>query len=1146
MDDPVDYGRFADRLRQAAARGRASMWELLRDFQREWGYDEPGGEPEWARERQDEHRAAFTAEPHGEADPEGPLPGVDESLPVPAALDEWWQLPFNSFVHRPRLYFTNPVWPPTVRPDPSGYGPSDGLPEENPFVGPGADLRVCVFKTEYQVCNEWGYLAAEATRRDPRVLVSTEDGWQLQSRSISEFFLQLAVERLPGHYGWTVRLYQDDLDKDPEIIARLRAAYPEMGLLPWRELGIDGLAYGGPDAIIDHSQSGEADFPLVIRARTHAAAVRVATTLGVNLRESMIESPRGGPAMGQTRDVGPVTLAERDADARGRWEVVSVQPATSAEPASQAAPSGQTFPEDIPGSTVLAFDQSGSTAVVGDASGRVHVRMDGTEPRSRAIHDAPVTAAACLRLDNGRTVVVSGDASGTVRMWAPDIEPLEVPYAAREGSAVSALSAAPLLTGPGIAVAWTNGLVQVRDARSGLTSDDLWLGTGITALSLRPDASLWLTTRDATATLRLDLARLWPQRDLRLRMDEIDWESLVTARGSAEALPDLILQAASSDTTTARSAAEELRQNLHHQRRVPPAAAVAVPFLVELAADPANRVRDRIIPLLSSIAWAPDNITDAGDEELRWAREGRAAVEAAIPTLLELLDHPDPEIRVGAAWILADYPERVPELDPAMRARYAAEPDPGTAAALVLTIGHLWRSRDNAPIRWLRGVLAEGQSREVRAAAATALLWCGVVNLPDGLLSALQEELNARRSGLDNTFWTLDTDRADLLTGALESHPAALIELTATTLLTADQADQGPPARRAGTVMRTWRAAPVRLLPALAGLFPVRDSGIRQVVVDEIARGGPAVAELPEVGEALLPLLDDDSPWTAGRALEALARAGDARCLPALTTALAQPLADPTRCLAGMARHAAELVEPLHAHLASMERRTLDGVLAGIRTWGTRAEPLIPDLIGLLERRTSVSEVALTLGALGAADKHGPDGSPATAAVPLLRDHLGTGEGQVRTSAAWALWQITGEALPVLAATFVPVLTEDVARRLFALGPAALPAVPYLEPLLDTRHSAAAAACVIYRVTGDPALLPRVVDAVSATELGMLAVRALGGPAAGAATIRLTEIVNSERVLAEADDEDVIAVDRAYRDLAADALARIGAPAGSP
>jgi hypothetical protein len=54
--------------------------------------------------------------------------GVDFTLPVPQAL-EWWDLPFDSFVHDPRLYWTDPEWPPAVRPDPSGYGVADGLPE---------------------------------------------------------------------------------------------------------------------------------------------------------------------------------------------------------------------------------------------------------------------------------------------------------------------------------------------------------------------------------------------------------------------------------------------------------------------------------------------------------------------------------------------------------------------------------------------------------------------------------------------------------------------------------------------------------------------------------------------------------------------------------------------------------------------------------------------------------------------------------------------------------------------------------------------------------------------------------------------------------------------------------------------------------
>ncbi|MFI9306925.1 hypothetical protein [Streptomyces triculaminicus] len=130
------------------------------------------------------------------------------------------------------------VWPPTIRPDPSGYGASDGLPSGNPFVGPGDDRRVCVFMAENQYCNEWGYPAAHAHLADPHVLVSGLDEehepvWLLQSHSVSEFLLQLAVTRLPADYGYIV----EDNKVDPEVVTRLRAHLRPMGFLPWRELG---------------------------------------------------------------------------------------------------------------------------------------------------------------------------------------------------------------------------------------------------------------------------------------------------------------------------------------------------------------------------------------------------------------------------------------------------------------------------------------------------------------------------------------------------------------------------------------------------------------------------------------------------------------------------------------------------------------------------------------------------------------------------------------------------------------------------------------------------------------------------------------------------------------------------------------------
>ncbi|TNY37116.1 hypothetical protein [Thermomonospora catenispora] len=307
MSEIVDYGRFAERLARVMPRWDARdrmteaefaahladtgpRWELLDRFQREWGY-EPSGRPvvwpKGANAGHGEHMRKLGAEPTG-AEQDEPA-GADLSLPIPRALDEWWELPFNSFSRSPWLYWTNPEYPPRVRPDPSGYGAGPALPEDNPFVGPDEDRRVCVFMAEYEYCNEWGYLAAEAHLADPRVLVGLGEEWTLQDRSISEFFLHLAIERLPASLGW--RLETDD---DPELVERMRAAFPDMGLQPWRELEQEARCYGGPDVIVRHD-TGSGDFPVLLYGRTREAVERAAQTLGIDLSGHVVTGPERRP-----------------------------------------------------------------------------------------------------------------------------------------------------------------------------------------------------------------------------------------------------------------------------------------------------------------------------------------------------------------------------------------------------------------------------------------------------------------------------------------------------------------------------------------------------------------------------------------------------------------------------------------------------------------------------------------------------------------------------------------------------------------------------------------------------------------------------------------------------------------------------------
>lgn len=175
--EAIDYGRFAERLAaQRANQDPAKRWDLYREFQAEWGYVPTGGE-RW--------EGGDPVEPDDEEYDEDDLASMVPPEKIPAALPEWWKLPYNSFADSWLMYWTNPEWPPTWRPDPGGYGVAEGLEPDSAFVVDPEDLRMCCFTAEYQYCNEWAYQSAEAHLDDPRVFVTTGEGWVLQADSLS-------------------------------------------------------------------------------------------------------------------------------------------------------------------------------------------------------------------------------------------------------------------------------------------------------------------------------------------------------------------------------------------------------------------------------------------------------------------------------------------------------------------------------------------------------------------------------------------------------------------------------------------------------------------------------------------------------------------------------------------------------------------------------------------------------------------------------------------------------------------------------------------------------------------------------------------------------------------------------------------------
>ena len=148
------------------------------------------------------------------------------------------------------------------------------------------DHRLCVFMFEYEGCNSWVYAAGHARHDDPPVLVDVEDAdgqstWVLQSRSISEFFLQLAAIRIPIHTGWTVDW--SDQDDEQEVVAQLGAVLPSLGFLPWREMEQRISLYGAADAIVYHDATGHGDSTLWACGRTRESLEALGRRLGVTL-----------------------------------------------------------------------------------------------------------------------------------------------------------------------------------------------------------------------------------------------------------------------------------------------------------------------------------------------------------------------------------------------------------------------------------------------------------------------------------------------------------------------------------------------------------------------------------------------------------------------------------------------------------------------------------------------------------------------------------------------------------------------------------------------------------------------------------------------------------------------------------------------
>ncbi|MER6026187.1 hypothetical protein [Streptomyces sp. NPDC001851] len=679
----IDYGRFAERLKSVMPRwderdrmspdefaahlaDTAPRWELLRRFQEEWGYEVPEDAVPWQRWSESEHRQYLRRLKGEAADEEGddPFESVDLSLPIPAALDEWWELPYNSFTHSPRLYWTNPEYPPTVRPDPGGYGVAGGLPDDTTLVPAGADRRVCVFQAEYEYCNEWGYPAAEAGLPDPRVLVSdSEEGWVLQAGSVSEFFLQLAVQRLPSHYGWTV--YGDD---DTErIVAWVKEELPTLGFQPWRELGQHITVYGAPDALVYHD-TGYGDFELIVHGRTPEALKTLGARMGldwsgrIRTPSSVEEAPK------------PIALRAGDTDQSGRWTVLSASTEPKESGSAESSASG-----DGP------WTVSGTLAVAGDQDGTLRVRRldSDADPVLANPQAGPVTALACIELPDEGPLIASGHRDGTLYLWTPESGegPLEV---ARQRPALTGLALSDTANGTVLAACWRDDVVALWDIASGERAD-IDLGPGITGVQLDQELRLTVGGPSGHAVVQLDADALWPARELMLRVVSFENAECVTD-SDPEVVPRRLAKLLSWDADDARHAMAELDLLLAPSNGLCSAAVVALLYLTQIGAAvgvgaPHCHVRRRVLGLALRIIKAAEG------GEGHWHTVAREMLAGLSPVLPDMMEEEDPATRTAGALLAAALPERDERTGELLRALAAADPHPEARAAAALALG---------------------------------------------------------------------------------------------------------------------------------------------------------------------------------------------------------------------------------------------------------------------------------------------------------------------------------------------------------------------------------------------------------------------------------------------------------------------------
>ncbi|GLX38348.1 hypothetical protein Sros01_44210 [Streptomyces roseochromogenus] len=252
--------------------------------------------------------------------------------------------------------------------------------------------------------------------------------------------------------------------------------------------------------------------------------------------------------------------------------------------------------------------------------------------------------------------------------------------------------------------------------------------------------------------------------------DRIPWQRYPHFYGPGEEVPGLLAQLASGDAEAARRALGTLWEGLHHQGSTIAVAALAVPFLLRIAATGSPALRASTLRLVAEIARCqhfgdgsregllqvaedPDDAEGTTLCPVDWTiQAARTALTADLHLLFPFLPDPDPEVRSATAFVLATATGGTPRISSTLHGRLAVEDDPAVRVSLILAIAQLAREDQlnrapedgQAPV-WARALWSDAaQPPETRVGAALAWLCLVDDPVPDELRTLLTDPCTDR------------------------------------------------------------------------------------------------------------------------------------------------------------------------------------------------------------------------------------------------------------------------------------------------------------------------------------------------------------------------------------------------------------------